>query len=460
MASIGPYTIAQGLGAGSMSQVYLATLPKLGRKVAIKLLSQEADRPDLRARFEREARAIAALRHPNIVDILDLGEAEDGRPYIVMEYIAGPNTGELLARSGRFPESVLLAVGMELCLALEHAHARGIIHRDIKPENVFVDAGRLVLADFGMVKALQLSSPLGETAARPFTEVVGTPGFMAPEQVKQSDLTARTDLFAVGALLYFLATKELAFAAPTPYSLLELFREHRPRALHDVRLEVSEGLNQVVQDCLAVDPAERPASAVVLRQRLQQLLAGMGAAEPREILRDFEENPALFRQREVRQTGRFLVDRLRLARLDAEHTAAAGIEQALHLRAPEMLQEVSGVNVAPPRRRFRLWWLLPPLFVAGTWLWQRPLAPPSVAPRMPMAQLFFVDVPAGAYLFVAGRALGQAPVLPLVVPVGRARIEIFLPGGERWADELVLPQGDVQLLWREGLRIQPAPPNL
>ena len=152
---IGPYAIDRALARGAMGTVFLGTHPKLNIPVAIKILLPEfLQNEKVRQRFEREARAIAALRHPGIVDIFDFGHDSEHGFYLCMEYIDGPHLGDIEKQVPKIPESVLVSIGAELCTALDVAHAKGILHRDLKPENVFMDKGRLVLGDFGIVKAI------------------------------------------------------------------------------------------------------------------------------------------------------------------------------------------------------------------------------------------------------------------------------------------------------------------
>lgn len=300
------YDVIRGLGKGAWGAVYLAHDPKLAREVAIKVLHREFfDNQKYRARFEREARAIAALKHPNIVEMYDYGHAGTSRLFIVMEYLDGPHLGFLEREYGPLPETIVLAVGHELCRALGCAHGAGVIHRDLKPENVFIVNGRLVLADFGIVKAFVEDSPLGREAADPRTEIIGTPGFMAPEQLKREPLGGHTDIFSVGALLYFLATSRLAFEAASPYALAQRFASGEVESPQRRRPILSDGLDSLLLNLLAIDPADRPASIGGIQETLATLLTKRGVTDVREELARFTRDPAAYTEYDrVRVVGR------------------------------------------------------------------------------------------------------------------------------------------------------------
>jgi len=207
---LGPYEILEQLGAGGMED------SRLGRKVAIKILPPEfAVDPERVLRFEREARAAAALNHPHIAAVYDIGEHDAGVRFIVQEYLQGQSLKALLA-SGRLPIKRVLRLGTEIAEALGAAHAAGIIHRDIKPDNVFVTpSGHAKVLDFGLAKLTELSVASDPNASMSPTllgtiagQVMGTAGYMSPEQVEGSSaIDHRADLFAFGSLLYEMATR-------------------------------------------------------------------------------------------------------------------------------------------------------------------------------------------------------------------------------------------------------------
>jgi len=320
---INRYQIKRGLGRGAMGSVYLAVDPKFGREVAVKVLQKEfALHSKHRQRFEREAKAIAALKHPNIVEIFDYGGSPDEHLFLVMEYIKGSHTGALCREHGPFPETALASLGIELAAALARAHAGGIIHRDLKPENVFLDGGRVVLADFGIAKAIAEENPFGAEAASAYTDVIGTPGFMAPEQLEQRRLDARTDIFSFGALLYYLASQKLPFNADSPYALLKVFQETRPVPLEERRPELSEQISRLVQDCLEVAPLARPPDMEHVRKRLRDVLESCGAREPRDILAEYERDPLTFYAVDRSRVVQHLLGRLKITVRDEDGVVA------------------------------------------------------------------------------------------------------------------------------------------
>ena len=220
---LGPYQVLARLGAGGMGEVYLAYDARLDRRVALKSPSDAwlAD-PDARSRVQREARAAARLSHPNIAAVYDVLEA-DGRPFIVMEYVEGETLAALLAR-GRLPLERALAIGITLCDALAAAHAAGVIHRDLKPGNVMLTAGGAVkILDFGLAKTPGTGTQVTITTPG---RILGTPGFVAPEQLLGRPATARSDVYSAGAILFQLlsghtpwdgaASEGAALLAPPP----------------------------------------------------------------------------------------------------------------------------------------------------------------------------------------------------------------------------------------------------
>src|SRR5262249_4360765 len=215
---LGPYEIVSALGAGGMGEVYLARDTRLGRDVAVKVMRADlTDSPQARERFQREARAVAALQHPNICTIHDVGETSDGKAFLVMELLQGETLEQRLAR-GPIEARQVVAIGTALTGALDAAHKAGFVHRDIKPANILLTAHGPKILDFGLAKA---AAPVAATAAQPtqavrphLTEpggIVGTVAYMSPEQLRGEDLDARTDLFSLGVVL-----RETAPAAPKP----------------------------------------------------------------------------------------------------------------------------------------------------------------------------------------------------------------------------------------------------
>jgi len=283
--SLAHYRILEKLGAGGMGEVFLAEDTRLDRRVALKVLSPElASKPDRIERFRREARAVAALNHPNIVTIYSVEEA-DGSSFLTMELVEG----ELLShrvRPGGLPLDEFLAVAKPLADALAAAHERGITHRDLKPSNVMVGRdGRLKVLDFGLAK-LQETSQAGddETMALSAAELtqagamLGTMPYMAPEQARGRPADHRVDIFSLGVIFYELLTGERPFRGETSAEIVSSILRDVPREVSQVRTELPDHLARLVRRCLEKDPARRIQSARDLRLELDEL--AVAAAEP------------------------------------------------------------------------------------------------------------------------------------------------------------------------------------
>ena len=272
-AKLGPYEILSFIGKGGMGRVYRARDSRLDRDVAIKILSEELAKDQVAiGRFEREAKAVAALSHPNIVSIFDFG-ADDGVTFAVTELLEGETLRELLQRT-QLSWRRTCEIAIDVVDALAAAHGRGIIHRDLKPENIFIGRdGRVKVLDFGLARS---SSPLvyrgdeADTLRQETTpgELVGTPGYMSPEQIKGENAEAPSDLFAFGCVLYEMLAGERAFARATPIEGLAAILGEHPKPLPLVPAE----LEQLVMHCLAKDPAARYQSAHDVALTLRSLL--------------------------------------------------------------------------------------------------------------------------------------------------------------------------------------------
>ena len=266
------YQIVQMIGEGGMGRVYEARHTRLSRKrYAIKLLHDElARQPDILARFEREADAASTISHPNVVEVVDIHRLDDGRPYIVCEYLDGEDLGTLLDRVGSLPAEMALRLTIQICRALGAAHERGIVHRDMKPENVFLvgdpSAPRVKIIDFGISKLSNGSAKLTRTGM-----VMGTPAYMAPEQARGEAVDHRVDIYAVGAILYRATTGHKPYeGADGAMVLTQVLTEepYRPRHHHP---DISEPLELVIQRSMARDRDDRYASMSELEAALSEL---------------------------------------------------------------------------------------------------------------------------------------------------------------------------------------------
>src|SRR5271169_897728 len=254
-ARLGPYEIVSPLGAGGMGEVYRARDTRLKREVAIKVLpaafSLDADR--LR-RFEQEALATAALNHPNILAVFDIGTSE-GSPYVVSELLEGETLRERL-RSGPIPVRKALDHALQIAHGLAAAHAKGIIHRDLKPENLFLTKdGRLKILDFGLAKLTQAEP--GANASVPTISqgtksgtVIGTAGYMSPEQVRGIAVDARSDIFSFGTILYEMLSGKRAFRGDTAADTMSAILKKNPPELSETNRSVPPVLDRIVQHCL------------------------------------------------------------------------------------------------------------------------------------------------------------------------------------------------------------------
>ena len=274
---VGPYEVLAPLGAGGMGEVYRARDPRLSREVAIKVLpasfSQEAGRLQ---RFEQEARAASALNHPNIVMVHDIGTSE-GVSYIAMELVDGVSLRHLLV-SGPLPEKKMLEVAVQIAGGLGKAHSAGIVHRDLKPENVMVSKdGFVKLLDFGLAKAV--ASPEVDSSALPTaigrdTEpgtVLGTVGYMSPEQASGKPVDFRSDQFSLGSILYEMATGMRAFQRNTAAETLSAIIREEPEPLSRLNPRTPAPYRWIVERCLAKDPDERYASTRDLARELKSV---------------------------------------------------------------------------------------------------------------------------------------------------------------------------------------------
>jgi eukaryotic-like serine/threonine-protein kinase len=270
---LGPYEVIASLGAGGMGEVYRATDTRLGREVAIKVLpASAAGSPDAQARFEREARAIAALSHPNICTLYDVGTS-DGHPYLVMELLAGETLHDRLAR-GSMPIAATVDHAIALADALDTAHARGIIHRDIKPANIFVTTnGVMKILDFGLAKADERADQATRTIQAALTgpgTAIGTLSYMSPEQLRGEVVDARTDLFSLGLVLYEMLTGQRAFGGRTSAEVSAAILKDDPPSPVSLRADVPARLDDIVLKALEKDVELRYHSASELRGDLKR----------------------------------------------------------------------------------------------------------------------------------------------------------------------------------------------
>ena len=272
---LGPYEVLGALGAGGMGEVYRARDTRLERTVAIKILPEHlASDPGRRARFEREAHTISGLSHPNICALYDIGD-QDGIHYVVLEYLEGGTLGDRLAK-GPLPISEVLKVGADIASALDTAHRHGIVHRDVKPANVMLTKTGAKLLDFGLAKPSAALAPVtgvdAATLSKSLTEegvILGTFRYMAPEQLEGHDADVRTDIFALGALLYEMGTGRSAFSGGSRASVIAAIMRSEPAPISALQPLSPPALDRLVQNCLAKDPDRRWQTAHDVRLQLE-----------------------------------------------------------------------------------------------------------------------------------------------------------------------------------------------
>jgi eukaryotic-like serine/threonine-protein kinase len=292
---LGPYEIQLPLGAGGMGEVYKARDTRLDRTVAIKVLPMHLSaNPELRARFEREAKAISALQHPHICVLYDVGSQNDV-DFLVMEYLEGETLYTRLARKPLTPDEAI-KIAIEIADALEKAHRSGIVHRDLKPGNVMLTKAGSKLMDFGLAKSFGMSgSSSGPKSGTPNVSsmatmaatmadlaspvtvagtLVGTVQYMSPEQIQGKEADARSDIFAFGAMLYEMLSGKRAFEGKSQLSLASAILEKDPEPIATIQPLTPPALEQVVRTCLAKDPDDRFQSAHDLKLQLQWIAAG------------------------------------------------------------------------------------------------------------------------------------------------------------------------------------------
>jgi len=282
---LGRYEIVRTLGSGAMGQVYAAYDDRLGREVALKVLrAQFSDDFERRQRFEREAKAIAALDHPNIVTIYSVEEWE-GAHFLTMQLVEGRTLDELVPERG-MPIEALLDLSLRLVEAVAAAHRKGIVHRDLKPSNVMVgEDGRLKVLDFGLAKLCGDESevaPLADPETIGLTlegQIIGTVAYMSPEQAEGRAADHRSDIFSLGVLMFEMATGEAPFVGDTPVSVMSSIIKDTPTLITRLKPGLPPHLARIIRSCLAKDPVRRYQTAIDLRNALDDLKAEIQSGE-------------------------------------------------------------------------------------------------------------------------------------------------------------------------------------
>ena len=272
----GRYLVTRKVGQGGMGAVYEATHTLIGKRVAVKvLLEKYAQREAIVKRLKQEAQLASSIGNEHIIDITDFGNTDDGRTFVVMEYLEGESLAECLARESRLPENRILRIATQSASALAAAHAKGVVHRDIKPENIFLlrrkEQDFVKVVDFGISKSLRASTEEEEVRLTQTGMVLGTPLYMSPEQARgDEDLDHRVDIYALGIIMYEAATGRVPFSGSNYLSVISQVLNEQPQPLREVRPELSEEFEAIVERAMAKNRDDRYASA-------QEMLADLNA---------------------------------------------------------------------------------------------------------------------------------------------------------------------------------------
>ena len=395
------YELLEEIGHGGMATVYRALDRRLGREVAVKLIHRHLrDNEEAAARFLREAKAIAKLRHPNIVDVYDISAEGESDSYLVVELVRGITLRQLLKQQKRLEPELAAAIALQVAAALEHAHRHGVVHRDVKPENVLIELPaaaetdpeqgparvRVKLTDFGIAKLLDAQ---GVTSTG---QVLGSPAHMAPEQIEGGDVNARTDVFGLGVLLYESMVGNLPFEGAHPAQVLRKVLDGEFVAPDIAEPRVGAVYSRIVKRALSRDPLARPASVQELADALSAELTRLGFLDVQGVLDWVAPSAeyAGFNQRIVPELVRAGL-RGRVERHMAQ--AAEDFNRALAYRPgdAELLGHVSGLRRIHRMRRaavlstLGLIGVAVPIALLSSYLRSAPAAPSGQAPSRPAA---------------------------------------------------------------------------
>jgi len=295
----GRYLVTRKVGQGGMGAVYEATHTLIGKKVAVKvLLEKYAKREAIVQRLEQEARLASSVGNEHIIDITDFGQTEDGRTFVVMEFLEGESLAECLSRESQLPEQRILRIVSQAASALAAAHDKGIVHRDIKPENLFLlrrkEQDFVKVVDFGISKSLRVSAEDDQPRLTQTGMVLGTPLYMSPEQARGDDeLDHRVDVYALGVIMYEAATGRVPFAGNNYLSVISQVLNEDPTPVREIRPELSEEFEAVVHKAMAKDRTDRYDSANAMLADVTALLDDPTRSTERAKITGPRKKPAL-----------------------------------------------------------------------------------------------------------------------------------------------------------------------
>jgi eukaryotic-like serine/threonine-protein kinase len=359
------YDIFEEIGHGGMATVYRAHDRRLGRDVAVKIIHRHLrENREVTARFASEARAVARVKHPNVVEVYDVSDDGEAERYLVVELVPGTTLRKLLTTQGNMPAEVAAALGLQIAAGLEHAHQQGVIHRDVKPENVLIaaasppsgprsperDNGRTLvkLTDFGIAKLLDAQ---GVTSTG---QVLGSPAHMSPEQIEGGEVTARSDVFGLGVLLYECMVGKLPFDGKNPAQVLRRVLDGAFTIPERARPTVGSEWSRILSTALAHDPEQRYPSCTEFAEAMRGELLRLGFSDPQRELGDYLGDPESYQQAYEQRIVTQLAVLGRRARDDRKiPLAASAYNRALAFRPDdtELLAQVAGLAQRERLRR-------------------------------------------------------------------------------------------------------------
>ncbi len=443
---IGRYRILEQLGQGGMSVVYKGLDTALDREVAVKVLHPHlAGREESRKRLAREAKAVARLHHPNILEVFDFASLDDQDAYIVTEYIRGKTLRQFLSEETLEPPEVAAMVVHEIASALGHAHDSGVIHRDLKPENVMLrDDGVLKLMDFGIAKILDRDEKMTMTGA-----LVGSPAHMAPEIIEGEEAGPEADVFSLGTMLYLFATGRLPFTAANTTATLKRILDCNYEDPRQVVATVSDELADIIAMCLVRQPSQRLTNAGKLKDKLAAYLSDLGLTRVHEELPRFFSNPGGYRKELTpRMTGALLKRSEQLIADKRSAKALASLNHVLGLdpgnaQALALLAQLKATKARAQRQKglVRGVFAAGSVFVVAMGAWKGVAVARQVDDFRPALLTSPTDVMLAASVFPPAPSVKVEPLAIVPVPEIELKTEVPKPLGLGKQEKKVVAPG-------------------